>query len=1055
MRLFYATAAALAPLLLAAGAQAQVVINTARTTPILTSTANNGGAANVEITSGGAINLTTGTAVTVDSNNNFTLGSGGAVTFTNAADGATGVLVNGGVTTTVTINDRITIGDSLGQYPNPDNDLDSDGPFATGSGRYGVRVAGPATADVIVSRTGLIQVEGNDSFGISIDAGMTGTLRNQGDVRVIGDRGVGVRSAGTLNGNAWIGGSINVLGEGSSAARFEGDVTGALVFQGNLQATGYRYTSRPAQDVLDDVDADDRLEGGPTVVIAGNVARGVLFDVLPTETNSSSTDDDGDGVADDQESSSSVTVYGAAPAILVGSQTQAITLGAVGTGDLNFGFINRGSVTSQGILDGVDAQAIRFGAAGGQAVNIAGGVLSSGPVSVLAYDGDATAFRFGAGVTTPRVHLDGFMTAASASAVGGEVTTLLIEAGASVPELVNRGTMLAVTGGGTANVTAVRDLSGTLTRITNLGIVEVNINPNEDDDPITGVAVAFDLTANTTGVTFIQDGSSASGATGDDEDGDGVLDADEPSILGDVRFGSGADVLDVRNGTITGDVSFGVGADVLRVDGGARVTGRLSDADGLLSINVQDGILDARQNGPLTVSDLTVGADGRLIVTVDGQTGQAGGYAVTGNANLQNGAQLGVRFSSLIDQPRRFTVIDAGTLTLGQVDFGATEANSPFIYRVDAGADVAAGTVFVDVRRRTADEAGLIAAEAGFYDAFYGALGSDDALLEAFIGETGREGFIDLYEQLLPDHSGGPLLSLAGGVDAVTRALVGRNASAAPGQASAWLQEITFYADKDKTDTYGFRSEGFGVAGGIEMGSDYGNLGVSLAFTSADLEDPESAAEEVVSASLIELGVYWRAQGQYWTTWARAAGGYATFDSTRRLVGSGLNLTNTSSWNGWTVALAGGASYERTYGRFTIRPEIYAEYFSLNEDSHLETGAGSAFDLEIDEREGHMFSAVAAMNVGMSLGERSWLKPELRLGWRQNISVDPGVTMGRFAGGGTDFAITPDGIEGGGPIIGLRLNVGNELGMLSISADAEMIEDYVRYMLLLRASFRF
>ncbi|MBX9575919.1 MAG: autotransporter domain-containing protein [Caulobacteraceae bacterium] len=1054
MRLFYATAAALAPLLFAAGAQAQVVINTARTTPILTSNANNGSAANIEIASGGAINLTSGTAVTVDSDNTFTLSTGGNITFSNAADGATAVLVSGGVNTTITINDRIVIGDSLGNYPNPDNDLDPDGPFATGSGRYGVRLAGPVTGDVIVSRSGFMQVEGNDSFGIAIDDGLTGNLRSQGEIRVLGDRSVAIRSAGTLDGNAWIGGTVNATGEGSSAIRFDGDVTGSLILQANVQSTGYRYTSRPSQDVIDDIDADDRLEGGPTIVVGGNVGGGVLLDILPRETNADSTDDDGDGVVDSEESTSQVSVFGAAPAILVGSLSQTVTLGTVGTGDLNFGFINRGTISSQGILDGVDAQGVRFGLDGGQAVTIEGGVLSTGSISTLAYDGDATAIRFGAGVTTPRVHLDGFVTAASASDAGGSVTSVLIEAGASVPELVNRGTLLATTGGGTADVTAILDLSGTLTDVTNFGIIQANITPDEDS-PVTGVAAAVNLTANTTGVTFVQDGVSASGATGDDADGDGVLDADEPSIFGDVLFGSGADVLDVRNGSIDGAVSFGAGADTLRISGGSIVAGRISDSDGQLSIDVQDGTLDGRQTAPLNISDLTVGSDGRVIFSVDGQTGQSGSYVVAGDATLADGAQIGVRFSSLIDAPRRFTVIDAATLNLGQVDFGSTEANSPYLFRVEASADVAAGDVYLDVRRRTAEEAGLISAEAGLFDSFYGALGSDEALLNAFISQTGREGFIDLYEQLLPDHSGGPLLSLAGGVDAVTRALVGRNASAAPGQASAWLQEITFYADKDKTDTYGFRSEGFGVAGGVEMGSDYGNLGVSLAFTSADLEDPESAAEEVVSASLIELGVYWRAQGQYWTTWARAAGGYATFDSTRRLVGSGLNLTNTSSWNGWTVALAGGASYERTYGRFTIRPEVYAEYFSLSEDAHEESGAGGAFDLEIDEREGHMFSAVAAMNVGMSLGERSWLKPELRLGWRQNISVDPGVTMGRFVGGGTDFAITPDGIEGGGPIIGFRLNVGNELGMLSISADAEMIEDYVRYMLLLRASFRF
>ena len=102
-----------------------------------------------------------------------------------------------------------------------------------------------------------------------------------------------------------------------------------------------------------------------------------------------------------------------------------------------------------------------------------------------------------------------------------------------------------------------------------------------------------------------------------------------------------------------------------------------------------------------------------------------------------------------------------------------------------------------------------------------------------------------------------------------------------------------------------------------------------------------------------------------------------------------------------------------------------------------------------------MFSATTAINFGMKMGQDDWLRPELRVGWRQNISVDPGETIARFRSGGGDFTLTPDTIEGGGPILGFRLNVGNELGMLSVSADAEMIDDYVRYMLFLRASFRF
>jgi hypothetical protein len=236
-------------------------------------------------------------------------------------------------------------------------------------------------------------------------------------------------------------------------------------------------------------------------------------------------------------------------------------------------------------------------------------------------------------------------------------------------------------------------------------------------------------------------------------------------------------------------------------------------------------------------------------------------------------------------------------------------------------------------------------------------------LRNLFLSQTTRDGFIDAYEQMLPDHSGGPLMSLSAGVDAVTRALTGRNASAAPGETSAWLQEINFYADKDKTDSYGFRSEGFGVAGGVEKGSSLGAFGVTAAFTSSDIKDPEAEAEEVLSANLLELGLYWRAQGQYWTTWARAAGGYASFSADRSLVAGGVYLNNTSDWHGWTAAAAGGASYERNYGRLNVRPEIYAEYFRLSEDARSETGGGDGFDLDIDGRDSHIFSAVAAMST--------------------------------------------------------------------------------------------
>ncbi|MFW2341926.1 autotransporter outer membrane beta-barrel domain-containing protein [Brevundimonas sp.] len=1057
MRYLYATAAAIAPLLFACGANAQVVVDSARTTPITTANPAGNGPDDIIIVSGGTITLTSGTAVTVNSSNDFSINANGNITMSNSASGSTAILIEGGNTTDITIAGSIVVSDDLTENTDSDEDGDFDGPFATGSNRFGIRLndAGAMTGNVIMQNGSTMLVEGNESFGISLESDLIGNLTNQGTIRVIGDNSMAVRALGMIDGTVYLGGSISTVGGGSTAIGMFGDITGGLNIQGSVSSTGYRYTSRSSDEFISNLDADDLLQGGPAVIIAGNVAGGVTFGRPPADEDENETDEDGDGIADADEEGAQINVFGEAPAILVGSDTQTVTLGLAGTGDLAYGFINQGSVSAQGVYDGIEANGIRFGLEGGQDVIIEGGILNTGSVAALAYDANAVGVRLSSGVTTPQFINDGSLTAASASDLNTTVTTVLIEAGASLPTFINNGQFLASSGGGTADLTALLDLSGTLTSITNTGSMQSNMFANEAGDPITGTTTLINVEANTTGVTLIQDGIVDPDSEGDDADGDGVLDDDEPSMVGAIRLGSGADVVDIRNGTVLSDISFGDGLDTLSITGGAFVRGSLSDSDSLLDISVADGVLDLSQTTIMDISNLTVGSDGRFVVSIDGDTNSASGFNVSGTATIEDGAELGVRFTSLIDGPSRFTIIDAGTLNFGNLDLDAISDNAPYLFILDAGADLPNNQVYVDVRRRTAEEAGFISVEASAYDAIYEALDRDAGILTAFINQSDRDEFLNLYEQMLPDHSGGPLLSLASGVDAVTRALVGRNASAQPGETSAWVQEITFYADKDKTDTYGFRSEGFGVAGGVEYGTTNGALGVSIAFTSSDLEDPESEAQENLTANLVELGLYWRAQGQYWTTWARAAAGYASFDADRQFVGGGLNISNESSWNGFTLAAAGGASYERDYGRFTLRPEVYAEYFSLSEDAREEVGGGAGFDLIIDERDGHMFSAVAAMNIAYTIDEDSWLKPEFRIGWRQNISVDPGSTIARFASGGPSFSLDPDTIEGGGPIIGFRLNVGNELGMLSVSADAEMIGDYMRYMLLLRASFRF
>ena len=1052
MRIQLAAAVALAPLMMASGAAAQTVISTERTTPISTSTANNGNPDAIRISNGGVIRLSSGTAVTIDSSHGLTLDTSGRIVMETTANGTTGVLVMGGNSANIINNGSIIISETYAGTDS-DSDGDLDGAFAQGSDRYGLRVVGPGALTGDIHNDGLIDVEGNQSTALSLETDLVGNLLQTGTLNMLGDHSYGLRTTGTISGNLYNGGAVNVLGEGTVGVSVEGAVGGRLTFGGTIIASGFRYTTALTAAQIAALDADDLLIGGPAVNIAANITGGILFDT-PYLNNASDDDDDDDGipdttdtdsnnngVLDTDEGASDISSYGSAPAVQVGSTTQTVSVGVVGTGDNAYGFINRGAILGSGVYSGIDSTAVRIGVDGGLAVTIDGGLRNAGSITALANEGDASALVVGANATLATINNQSLIRALSAGEAANEAVAINYLAGSTGGTLVNSGTIGAYIQGEAGNATAIRDASGTLTSLTNSGIIEAVIAPTDATaDQITGNTVAIDLSANTTGVTLTQ------------EQVDPELD---PTIVGDILLGSGADVVQINAGTVTGALEFGAGADSLVIDGGAVVTGALADADGLLNIDITEGLLDARQTTAVNVSGLNLGADGGLVVTVDPVAGNAGGFIVNGTANIASGASVGVRFTSLLDDPTRFVVIQATTLTAGSLDQTQVQETSPYMFVVSAGIDSTLNQVYVDARQRTASEFGFIAAEADAYGAFYEALAGDSQLLNAFLSQTGHDGFFDMYQQTLPEHSGGALMSLATGVDAVTRALSGRGHPAPAGETSAWLQEINFYADREEGQAYGFRSEGFGFAGGVERGSGFGALGLSVALTSSDLEDPESRGEEILSAQLLELGLYWRAQGTNWNVWARGAGGFASFDSVRQLVAPGINRRSESDWNGYSVALATGAAYNYQTGRWSIRPEAVLEYFRLSEDAHEETGGGTAFDLGYEDRSGHILSSTVAVTFGAGFGENHWLRPEIRVGWRQIFSHDPGTTVASFLSTGTPFSLQGDSLEGGGPIVGMRLNLGNELGFLALEADAELLEGYVRYALLLRASFKF
>ena len=1146
-----ATVAAAPLLLLASQALADTTISEKKTTPVATGTVNGGAADNIIINADGGVKLTVaGPLVTVDSNN--TLLNKGEIT-TVDVDNSVGVQINGGVTTTVTNSGAIKIVDSLDQTAsstNTDNDADLDGPFANGTGRYGIRMSGPGTVtgNILNDLAGSITVEGNNSWGISLESALVGNFTNFGTITVVGSNSYGVQIAGPVTGTILSQGSISVQGEDAVGVAIDGAVTGPVQFQGAVAATGYRYKARPTNaDARGDLDADDLLQGGPAVRITADVTGGVILAVGPTASvdndndgwvdsvdtdddndgvldtddtddngdgikdddydndgtaNSSDTDDDNDGIldADDPDDNGdglmdgdidgdgrldstegvgNFSVAGSAPALLIGSDSHAVTLGAVGAGSLNYGLVIDGSVSAAGVYDDISVTGIKIGGDAGFATILTNGMSITGSISAVGYNGQVQSVHLASGANVPTINVTGSIyagmettSAPLATEDSFNVFGIRVDAGATATSLVNSGSITAFVHGERSNAVGVYDGSGQITSVVNTGSISALIAASDDADDtddadddanneaVVGQSIALDLSHNTTGVTLVQFSDFG------DTDGDGAPDATEASINGNINLGSGGDTDDLQNGVIVGDIAFGDGADTFTIGsatGVAGFVGEIADTDGQLAINIVNGTAQISNTGVIDATSLTLSADSTLVVTADpGASGPVVATQITvATANIASGAQLGLRLTGLIDSATQsYTIIRTDTpggLTVGTLD-DSLLGDAPYLVVAEARADTSVGEVYLDLRRRTATEMSLSGNQALALDAVYNALSSDEDVMNAFLGANTRKEFMALYEQMLPDQGEGLFSSL----DAIT-STISRLTGARPdprqryGPDSFWMQEINVGVMREAGVGLPSETQAFGFVGGYEsMGADGGALGATLAFISAEEKDDVARIGEETSISLLEAGVYWRRSVGGWLFSARGSAGYAWFDGDRVFISPTDSLISQadSGWNGFTGLASASAAYEANLGAIYIRPLVSIDYLYLSEGSRQESGGQDAFNLFIEDRTSSRLTGTAEVAFGATFGRELWWRPEIRLGYRQNLGGEMGQTVFRFKNGQL-VALDPDEMGDGAAIIGLSVKAGTPMSYVAIEGQYESSDGEDRYNLQLAGRMMF
>ena len=1054
-----ALAAAISPL------QAQRSIDGAVTSPVATSTANNGAAADISITANGSVAVTGGAAVTIDSNND--VANAGKITINNASN-ATGILAQAGRTADIANTGTISI---LEDYTPTDTDKDGDldGPFAQGSNRFGIRVGPGGTFAGAIANSGTITIEGNDSAGIAIDSQLAGSLNQSGTIAVTGDRSYGLR-AGDISGNVRIAGAISANGDGAIGAALDGNIGGALVIQGAITSTGYRSLPPPAD--TSKLDADDLLQGGPALRISGNVAGGIVFAVPPPDKDPKNPDEDNDGLPDATEGSASVTSRGAAPAVQIGSTANAIAIGPVAGNANGYGLVIDGAIAGAGTYAGVDGNGLVIGGLGGN-VTIAGGMAVNGSLSASSNGADATALRIGSGASVATVQVTGKVGAAGGTDTGDLSQAILIDQGASVSAIRNSGTISA-NGGTKGSATAIVDRSGGVGLIENSGTIAAS----------GASAIAIDLSANTSGAivrqTEVEQGATppainggilfgtgndrleiadgaVSGATSFGAGDDTLSLAGDAAYRGNVAFGAGADhMILAGQSTFAGNADFGGGANLLEVSGTASFLGGVANGAGL-DVRVAGGRFQATNLGSVALSSIDVTGGGTLGVSIDGAAGTNTHYDIAGTASFAAGSHVQVRLANISQSAGRYQFLSAGTLS-GGGNLTFDSAGLPFLFKGALEAD--GNDLAVIISRKSAAELGLNGSATRAYDAIFAALDNDSGIGSVFLGIADSATLRAEVGQMLPDHAGGAFETVTMASRTTARFLADPNAPVADlgGGWGLWLQQVAWGTSKNLGDTAAYDVNGWGANGALERRTGLGSFGLSLAYLAG--QDANGENDNEVRADQFELAGYWRIQAGGLHAYARASAARINFDSVRAfsgidLSGNEVDRTSEANWHGWLYSAAAGLSYELRFGRVLLRPGAGIDYYRLAEGGFAETGGSDSFDLTVGRRTSDELAGTANLSLGYEFGSRSpnsiWVRTEIEGGRRQILSGRLGATTAQFANG-DPFTLEP-GQRSSGWEGALRVIGGG--GITTVAAEAHAEEQNGRASIGFRVSVGF
>ena len=1006
----------------------------------------------------------------------------------------------------------IDIGGALAMTPTSSSSTSSDA--------NAIYLAGTMNGDINLIEGGTISVEGTSSYGINMVAPnsatntpggiLNGSINIDGNlamtpinVNTLTSGGnIAMFLGGTINGNVDIetGGVVSSEGAGAEGIVIAGPINGDFENQNELVTYG---TSNP------------KITGGnpdaaAALIVEANITGGI-FNAGPAYSGDTTT-------------SATISTVGNAPTVIIGPNPalpSSIVIGSyTSEGDVA-SFLNRGAISNSSENPNPLSPTTAIDITGDSAnytVDLVSGIFNAGSITSSA----ATNSSATGGASTTDIIIGPYATVASLTNSnedpaspgriaatltgerGGDATAIDIEQNGSLPSIVNDGTIAATAitsnpllGNGGLKAIAILDSSGSLTSIVNNtgALIEATASLLQDNSQ---VAIAADLEANTTGVTFDNYGT----------------------VSGDIRFGSGDDILLVQGAasnqeaTVTGNIYFGgnssTGDDTLHIAGYGSLTGQVYagsvadptvgkvdvtvDADGTLNLltAASGASSDNLQNTTLVEGTTLIAGNFDLAAnsTVDIHYSQAFNLDLFPTAvivNAENEATIDT--SSLTFTPdsfiappigeksATFVVLESPILTILPSTLSTIQStflsSLSYLYSpLESGVSLngAGNELLLTITPKTIGSDGcksqlevnncnlndipLSGYAAKLFPYANVALGNDNALGSAVIqGVTNSFVAQTTYSNFAPDVSGATRALAISLTDDATSVVAARQRELREyanqdGDLTLWGQQFVQRLNQSGTLAGpGYHDSGFGFALGADQGDAVdGRYGGAFTFYSGDTREQAPRLTKTTSEWFMATGYTdWRGKGLFLDT--NASLGYASLTGSRYMDllipngnGGQVPFNRDATDSRPAEYLSGGAT---TGVRFDesgtiIMPQVSLDGLVMRQESYNESGGGNGFDLHVSSSYAQSLRAFTGVDVRQDFDFTDFLlQPEVRVGYRYDFANGAESVNANFESvtPPSDFQVTGPQPDKGNIVAGGGLAVSTGAWSLGLSFD--------------------